>query len=187
MEQIEAQEALDRLEELVHRLKIDFDRFFIGALPTPPETLRYKCFAGVRQLRSEHHKSAAMRFKVNSLEAKLNSLNELFNRRLRALETGPAPRARAVQASTGRAHDPYHGVVIEREANPGAVEALYAELYGRGGRGKKTDLASFQGFLANQAEKIRKKTGCSDVVFRITHDQGKPRLKAKPAGEAGSG
>lgn len=181
MDKIEAQEALDRLEELVHRLKIDFDRFFIGALPTPPETLRYKCFARVRELRSEHHKSAAIRFKVNSLEAKLNSLNELFNRRLRALETGTATRGRVVEPSPGRGFDAFDGVVIQPEADPRAVEALYAELYGKQGRGKKTDLESFQGFLKSQAEKIREKTGCDDVVFRVTNEKGKRRLKAKPA------
>jgi len=181
---IEAQEALDRLEELVHKLKIDFDRFFIGALPTPPEALRHKCFAGIRSLRSEHHKSAGIRFRVNSLEAKLNSLNELFNRRLRALETGSATPARSHDPAQARTHDPIGGVVIKPSADPSAVEALYSELYGEGGRNAKTDLESFQGFLMNQAKAIRQKTGCADVVFRVTSDKGKPRLKAKPAGDA---
>ncbi len=165
-------------------MKIDFDRFFIGALPTPPETLRYKCFAGIRSLRSEHHKSAAIRFKVNSLEAKLNSLNELFNRRLRAMETGPATPARNREPAQVRTHDPLDGVVIKPSADPSAVEALYSELYGKGGRNAKTDLESFQGFLMNQAQAIREKTGCADVVFRVTSEKGKPRLKAKPAGDA---
>jgi hypothetical protein len=184
VDQLEAQEALDRLDELIHKLKIDFDRFFIGALPTPPETLRYKCFAGIRSLRSEHHKSASIRFKVNSLEAKLNSLNELFNRRMRAMETGPALGVRRREPTRAAAYDPYDGVVIKSSADPGAVEALYSELYGKSGRDAKTDLESFQGFLMSQAEKVREKTGCAEVVFRVTSDKGKRRLKARPANDA---
>ncbi len=186
MDPLEAQEILDDLELRLKRLKIDFDRFFIGALPTPPESLRFKCFAIIRKLRGEHHKSAAVRFKINSTEAKLNSLSELFNRRMRALEMGGKAPARAIEPTAEPAYDPYGGVVIQPSADRGAVEALYSELYGKGGRKTGTDLDSFKGFLASQAEKIRQKTGCADVVFRITSEDGKRRLKAKPAPETGS-
>ncbi len=171
---------------MVQRLKIDFDRFFNGALPTPPESLRYKAFAEMRKLRSVHHKSAGIRFRVNSLEAKLNSLNELFNRRLRDAEMGLRPQAAALAGRRRPVEDPYDGVVIDKEPDPSAVEALYSELYGKSKRGKKTDLESFRGFLLSQAEAIRDKTGCDDVVFRVTSKDGKLKLKAKP-GEGSAG
>lgn len=180
MDPKEAEEALERIDELIRRLKIDFDRFFNGALPSPPETLRFKAFAEVRKLRSEHHKSAVIRFRINSLEAKLNSLSELFNRRLREVESGAVQIPRRPGAARPPRHDPYDGVVIDREADPRAVEALYSELYGKQGRSAKTDLESFQGFLQSQAKAIREKTGCDDVVFRVTEKKGKLQLKAKP-------
>lgn len=180
MDPIEAQETLDRLDELVRKLKIDFDRFFIGSLPTPPENLRFKAFAEVRKLRSAHHKSAAIRFKVNSLEAKLNSLSELFNRRLREMDAGTAYQRRQAVLAEAAAHDPYSGVVIRTDSDPTAIEALYSELYGKEGRSAKTDLESFKGFLDSQAKTIRDKTGCTDVVFRVTSKAGKLQLKAKP-------
>lgn len=184
MDPLEAQEALERLEEMVQRLKIDFDRFFNGALPTPPESLRFKTFAEMRRLRSEHHKSAAIRFRVNSLEAKLNSLSELFNRRLRDLESGThQPPRKAIDDAQLPMKDPYRGVVIDTAPDPGAVEALYTELYGKKGRGGRTDLESFREFLISQAASIRDKTGCSDVMFRITSKKGKLSLKAKPVEE----
>jgi hypothetical protein len=176
----EAEEALERIDELIRRLKIDFDKFFNGALPTPPETLRFQTFAEVRKLRSEHHKSAVIRFRINSLEAKLNSLSEFFNRRLRDIESGVSQRPRRPGAVRKPTHDPYNGVVIDRQADPRAIEALYSELYGKQGRNAKTDLESFQGFLQKQAEAIRDKTGCDDVVFRVTSKKGKLQLKAKP-------
>ena len=180
MDAIEAQDALERLDELVHRLKIDFDRFFNGALNTPPESLRFKVFAEMRKLRSEHHKSAAIRFRVNSLEAKLNSLNELFNRRLREHESGTKRAGAKLVPDRAPATDPYAGVVIRREPDAQAVEALYAELYGGKGREKKSDVETFRTFLVSQAAKIREKTGCTDVVFRVTSKNGSLKLKAKP-------
>ena len=187
MDAVEAQERLERLEELVHRLKIDFDRFFNGALQTPPETLRFKVFAEMRKLRSEHHKSAVIRFRVNSLEAKLNSLNELFNRRLREHESGvPRPGTRMVSTKPPPALDPRDGVVIRLQPEAHAIEALYSELYGQGKRNGKPDLESFRSFLLSQAEKIRKKTGCRDVVFRVTEQNGDLKLKAKPRKRRGA-
>ena len=186
MDPVEANEVLDRVEEWIRRLKIDFDRFFIGALPTPPETIRYKAFAEVRRLRTEHHKSAAVRFRLNSLEAKLNSLNELFNRRLREMEMGLRKRQRATEEQAPPDLDPYAGIVVRTEPDQRGVEALYSELYGQEGRKAKTDLESFRGFLLSQAESIRTKTGCKDVVFRVTSRKGKLHLKAKPREETAS-
>ncbi len=182
MDALEAKETLERLEELVQRLKVDFDRFFNGALTTPPETLRFKVFAEMRRLRSEHHKSAAIRFRVNSLEAKLNSLNELFNRRLREHESGTRrPGARLVVDRMPKATDPYSGVVIGSKPSTREVEALYSELYKKGKRNGKSDLESFRAFLLSQADRIREKTGCAEVVFRVTSNKnGALKLKAKP-------
>lgn len=183
MDSTEANEALDQLDEAIQRMKIDFERFFNGALPFPPELYRSRAFRQVRVLRSEHHKSAAVRFRLNSLEAKLNSLSELFNRRIRELETrGARPAAHAREETAD--HDPYAGVRVAGGDDRQAVESLYAELYGKRGRGAETDLESFRGFLRSQAETIRRKTGCDDVVFRVVSDRGKLKLKARPASPA---
>lgn len=186
MDSNEAHEALDQLDEAIQRMKIDFERFFNGALPFPPDTYRARAFRQVQRLRSQHHKSAVVRFRLNSLEAKLNSLSELFNRRLRELETRGVRTPGTSRKRPADDHDPYAGVRITRDRDQGAIESLYTELYGERGRGAKTDLDSFRGFLESQAETIRRKTGCDEVVFRVVSDRGKLKLKARPAEPAGS-
>lgn len=166
--------AIDRLEADIRNLKIEFERFFNGSLPVPPEDLRVRVFDHLRSLRSVHWRSAVDRFRLGSLEARLNSLNELVNRRLRNLEQ--AGRPARDEAGAKRSYDPYRGVVMEKEFDSAAAEALYNELYGRNGR---TDLETFSDFLRRQTAKIRRRTGCNQVQFRVASERGKLTLKAK--------
>ena len=43
--------------------------------------------------------------------------------------------------------------------------------------------AAFRGYLAQQIESIRLKTGCDAVQFRIATEDGKLKLKAKPVSQ----
>ncbi len=171
-------EAIDQLEQEIRELKIQFERFFNGALPVPPDELRQQAFKHLRRLRSQHLRSLATRFRLNSLEARLNSLNELFNRRLREFEQS-GERHPLHDPSRHRDFDPYAGIVLEGGTGRRGVEVLYQELYGANGRRSKTDLESFHAFLRREEAKIRKKTGCNRVQFRVASDGGKLKLKAR--------
>lgn len=173
------EEAIARFERNLGRLRVDFERFFNGALPTPPDELRQQVFDDMKAMRSLRLSSFADRFRLNGLEARLNSLNELLNRRLREWEQEGTRRAEQSDQSTN-GFDPYEGVVVGSSTDHAAVEALYGELYSQQGRVAKTDFASFESFLDRQAAKIRKSTGCSEVRFRVASEKGKLRLKAKP-------
>lgn len=164
---MDTSEALDRLDRNIRQLKIDFERFFNGASPTPPEDSRQGVFAEVKRLR-DRRLVFADRFRLNTLEARLNSLSELFNRRLRdqELSGGPATGDRAL--------------LFEPQTSRDAVRALYNDLYEASGRRAATDLAGFHAFLKREAEKIRSRTGCRHVQFRLARDDGRIRLKARP-------
>lgn len=168
---------LDRLDRSIRQLKIDSDRFFNGALPTPPEDLRKGVYEALREVRNRPLLSYAERFFLNSLEARLNTLDELYHRRLREAEMGS-------QAASPPAASPVPlrsaGVVFDE--GRGAFETaqiLYEELYGDSGRERKTDFASFFDFLRDKAAKIRRMTGRQQVQFRVDRADGRPTLRAK--------
>ncbi len=168
---------LDLLEGGIRRLKIDFDRFFNGALPLPPEDQRKEVKRMLREARSRRLPTFAERFHLNTLEARFNTLNELFNRRLRELETiGTAPSAKTGAAPVF----PAAGLVVGTSPDLSAVTAIYNELYTSGGRQAKTDFDSFHSYLRQQIDTLRKRTGCEQVRFRVTSANGQPTLKAKP-------
>lgn len=173
-------EAIDRLGRDVQQLRVDFERFFNGALPFPPEELRNRVQVQLRQLRNANLSTAVESFRLGDLEARFNSYNELFNRRLRDREEGRHPQAAHQAPPPTRRHDPEKGILVGDRVDPEAAEALYCRLASAPGDSPKFDLDSFQTYLVKQAAAIRAKTGCSEVQFRLAVEDGKTKLKARP-------
>ena len=76
-------------------------------------------------------------------------------------------------------------VIVEIETRGGLVG--FGECLARRGAAAKLDLESFRSYLARQIEEIRAKTGAEQVQFRLTEEQGKVKLKARPVGPGGEG
>ncbi|MES1243704.1 MAG: MXAN_5187 C-terminal domain-containing protein [Acidobacteriota bacterium] len=173
-------EALDQLARDIRQLQIDFERFFNGGLPLPPEELRTRVQTQLRNLRNLNMPSAVESFRLNDLEARYNSYNELFNRRLRDVEEGRRGPHKVFAFVERSRFDPRGGIVFGSDIDPEAAEALYHGLSAGAGDGPRFDLDSFQTYLRRQTEAIRQKTGCSEVQFRVTEEEGKLKLKARP-------
>jgi hypothetical protein len=172
------QEALDQLARDIQQMRIEFERYFSGGLPIPPEETRNRVQAQLRNLRGVTMNGAADGFRLGSLEAQFNTYNELYNRRLRDREEGRKAVSRVAAAEKPR-YDPRGGITLGSRIEPEAAEALYRGLASGGGE-VKFDLDSFQTYLARQVEAIRQKTGCEQVQFRLAEEEGKLKLKAKP-------
>ena len=164
---------LDTLERSLKELRIEYEKYFNGAADLPPAELQAAIARNVRSLRGQV-KSSVDQFRLSSLESRLNSYTEMFNRRVRAVEEGRSPRRRVGAPEAGP--DVYDGVVVGKSIDERAAAALYQGLYDNS---SKVDLDSFQGYLDRQAEMIRKKTGCAQVQFRLTEEGGRTKLKAK--------
>src|SRR4051812_40276323 len=174
-------DVLDQLGRDIQQLRVDFERFFNGALPFPPEELRGRVQAQIRQLRGMSNLATAVdSFRLGDMEARFNSYNELFNRRVRDTEEGRHPAARPAAPPPPRRYDPAQGIVFGDRIDPQAAEALYQGLAASPGDGPRFDLDSFQTYLARQVTAIREKTGCAQVQFRLAAEDGKIKLKARP-------
>ena len=164
-------------------MRIEYERYFSGALDIPPGELKDRVAAEVRGLRDRAGLSSVDRFRLSHLEARFNSYNELFNRRMREQEEGRDQNRRKGGERSPRL-DPRRGIVVAGEAvTPAVVEALYAGLAG-GGRTPQFDLDTFKAYLARQHRSIREKTGCQEIRFRLADENGKTKLKVKPLGTA---
>jgi hypothetical protein len=173
-------ETFDKLSRDIHQLRVDFERFFNGALPFPPEELRGRVQAQLRSLRGMNLVAAVDNFRLGDLEARFNSYNELFNRRLRDTEEGRQPAARPAPGPAPQRFDPAAGIVVGDRIDPEAAEALYRGLATSPGDSPRFDLDSFQTYLTRQVAAIREKTGCTQVQFRLASEDGKLKLKARP-------
>jgi hypothetical protein len=174
-------EILDQLGRDIQQLRIDFERFFNGALPVPPEELRGRVQAQIRTLRGMTNLATAVdNFRLGDFEARFNSYNEMFNRRLRDLEEGRVTAVRAAPPAAPQRYDPHLGIVLGDRVDPQAAEALYQGLVAAPGEAPRFDLDSFQTYLSRQVAAIREKTGCDQVQFRLAAEDGKVKLKARP-------
>lgn len=165
---------LDRLAAELRRLRIEFERFFNGALDVPPDELHRSISAELARLRRSEGQSVADRFRLGTLEAQLATYGELYGRRLREREEGGR---RTPAAATPSAAD--RGIVCGETAEPEAAAALY-QVLARSGQAPKFDLQTFQLYLDRQLTAIRAKTGCRRVRFRVIDEDGQMKLKAKP-------
>jgi len=148
-----------------------------------PEEARAAIARDLRALRQESGLDVAESFRLTTLEARFNVIGERFGRLLRGREEGRSPVPRAAAAPAAPRHDPAAGVVLDRRLDASAVEALFAGL--ASGGATRLDLDSFRGYLAQQLEAIRAKTGSEAVQFRVAEEDGKLKLKAKPVGPSG--
>ena len=167
--------AMDLLAREINRFRIDAQRFLAGDLPLPPDELRDRLQSKLRELRNSRARGTAHNFRLNSLEAKLNSHADLLGRRVRSRELGEARRARDLEKPR---HDPVQGVVVGRQVDSGVADALYKGL-----NSPSMGIEKFRSYLGQQAEAIRTKTGCSEIQFRVAVKDGKLKLKAKPIRE----
>lgn len=179
-------QQLDQLADNIEKFKIEFERFLAGAPILPPDEQKNRLMRELRELRTANLRTSAEQFRLAALEARFNSYSELFNRRLRDREEGRGAKpVRAASSGSARGLDASSGVVVTDRLEADAVAALYATLTRRAGDASATgapamELTTFRGYLAQQVESIRLKTGCEAVQFRIAAEDGKLKLKAKP-------
>jgi hypothetical protein len=174
-------EMLDQLGRDIRQLQVDFERFFNGALPFPPEELRNRVQGQLRQFRSLNLTAAVDNFRLADLEARYNTYNELWNRRVRDQEEGRHAAARPATPEAPR-YDVERGILVAGSIDPAAAMALYQAL--ARSEAPKFDLDSFRTYLERQAVAIRTRTGCDQVQFRLADEDGKLKLKARPVGES---
>jgi hypothetical protein len=80
----ETDEQIERLEEDIRKLKIDFEIFFNGGTKRAPHQARASLEARSNKLNGNRDLSFAQRYKLNNLLARYRSYRELWRRRLKA-------------------------------------------------------------------------------------------------------
>ncbi|HSI89288.1 MAG TPA: hypothetical protein VK918_09540 [Pyrinomonadaceae bacterium] len=74
---------LNRLEDAIRRLKIDFDIYFNGSAKRPPLEARARLESNIKRMSDNRNLSYAQRYQLNGLVARFTSYRELWRRTLR--------------------------------------------------------------------------------------------------------
>lgn len=192
-------EDLELLEKSLRELQVGWEKFFGGVDKKPPTEVKGRVEALLKRYAYAEMRNNTERFRYQNLQARYNTFNELWSKRLRAIEEGkplgvhglkadilppprPVPLPEPAAAPRAAAHS---GEVRVRgaEADAEAVRALYDRFLDerkKTGESGAVKFDSFQKLIAQQAGRILKEKGAHAVDFRLETKDGKVSLKAKP-------
>lgn len=78
------EEQIEKLDDDVRRLKIEFDIYFNGGTKAPPHQRRASLEARIKRLNGNRDLSFSKRYRLNTVISKYTSYRELWRRRLKA-------------------------------------------------------------------------------------------------------
>lgn len=199
------EEDLEKIDEGIFKLQKEWDRFFSGQERKAPFEAKQRLDRLVRRYVGVEIRNNVERFRFQSLTAKYNTLSDLWNRKLRAIEEGrplssaqlkhvrelagdaPAAASEPRPSAGGKPAEPASGIRAEvrlstlREDEQG-VKALYDQFKAaRASVGEsEVKFESFKKLIAQQRTRLLEEKDAVAVDFRVALQDGKVALKAKP-------
>ena len=191
-------EDLEQIEKSIKLLQIEWEKFFGGVEKKPPTDLRARVETLIKKYAYAEIRNNGERFRYQTLSTRYATFNELWNKRMRAIEEGrpmgihgvyerkvapppvyapPPPAARAAGSGSGevRVKDPGGDTAAVRSLFDRFLEARKAA-----GEAAPVKFESFQKIISQQAARILTEKGAQAVDFRLETKDGKVSLKAKP-------
>jgi hypothetical protein len=195
------EEDIPVIEDAIRQIHVEWDKFFAGIERKPPNDLKMRLEALIRRHANAETKNNTDRFRYQTLVARYNTLNELWQKKLRAREEGkafgvhgikadllpppPPPPASVSVAAADRGLSPggpgeFRLQGVQRDE--GTVRALYDRFLAARqevGESARIKFESFQKLIDQQASRLLGDKGGQAVAFRLETKDGKVCLKAK--------
>jgi hypothetical protein len=187
-------EDLDQIDKAIKQLQIEWEKFFGGVERKPPNDLKTRVEALIRRHASAEIRNNTERFRYQNLAARYNTFNEMWGKRLRALEEGRVmgvhgPHAKAPPAPPRPERVPARAAggggevrIQDPERDSEAVRSLFDRFIEERQKTGESGAVKFEGFrklIAQQASRILSEKGGQAVSFRLETRDGKVSLKAK--------
>ena len=185
-------EALDAVDEDLANLQVLYEKYFLGIDRKPPDTQRKCVSKRLREMRTTTVKNTGLKFRINTLFAKLISYERMWDRTLREIEDGTykrdvfkakyriAQREAEEKAAPEAAPPPPQKIELSDEK----LRRLYdTYLVARQRTGEPTDGISFDAIASKiraQVPLLMEKHKAKSVEFKVVIKGGRAVLKAVP-------
>jgi hypothetical protein len=180
---------LDALEEGMTALHVLYEKYFLGIDRRPPDLERKRISSKAREMRNVLIRNTALKFRINTLFAKLISFERMWDRTLREIEDGTYKRD--LFKAKLRQTDREGGADRLAGARPGApqisddkLRRLYdTYLVARQRTGESTQNISFESVaqrIREQVPQLMEKHNARNIEFKVVIKGGKAILKAVP-------
>ena len=201
------EEDLTRIEEGIFKLQKEWERFFSGQERKAPFESKQRLERLVRKYVGVEIRNNVERFRFQSLTAKYNTLSDMWNRRLRAIEEGrPMTSVQVKHVRELLAEALPDGQVPVLQSSPGSRSVLtpgpgrievrlstlrdddegVKNLYEQFRKARESvgesevKFESFRKLITQQRARLLEEKDAVAVDFRVALQDGKVALKAKP-------
>lgn len=178
-------EELDQLADSLRRLKIEYETYFNGGSPRPPNVLIFR----VERIINRHNSGASdmslrQRYRLNQLAQSYFAYKDLWRRKLKLREQGiaahrqepPAPGAPFSMIWSG----PDGGQNIHQ-----LLQAAVCAFSQAGAAAPVFDAERFAEFARRRVRQFKQSLECDALRLTVCVDQGRVKLRAAKA-ETGS-
>jgi len=185
-------EDLGELDEALTNLQVLYEKYFLGIDRRPPEQERKRVSNKMRELRTTMVRNTALKFRINTMFAKLISFERVWDRTLREIEEGTYKRdvfkaklhmrERDGKKKDGRA-GPAHSQQAPEITEPQLRKLYDTYLVARKRCGEPTEGISFESVATRiraQVPQLMEKHKARNIEFKVVIKGGKAVLKAIP-------
>jgi hypothetical protein len=183
---------LDELDEAIAGLHVLYEKYFLGIDRRPPDQERKRVSAKTRELRTQMIRNTALKFRINTLFAKLISFERMWDRTLREIEEGIYKR----DVFKAKMHmkekvDPNKKRVAAAPEAPQISDDNLRRIYdtyllARKRCGEPVDGISYDAVASRiraQVPELMQKHKAKNIEFKVVIKGGKAILKAIPHAE----
>lgn len=182
-------EDLDQVEEAMTGLQVLYEKYFLGIDRRPPDAQRRQVSEKMRVLKTTAVKNTALKFRIQTLFAKLISFERMWDRTLREIEEGTYKRdvykARLREARRGGGDQrPGQAAAASPQLSEQMIRKLYdTYLVARQRTGESTVGLTYDAIASRiraQVPELMARHKARNIEFKVVIKGGKAVLKAIP-------
>jgi hypothetical protein len=181
----EIEELLQELDQMLARLRLEYEQYFAGAARREPQALRGKVQKVITRFLNEPPRNSGQKFRFNTLNSRFQIYRQLWGRTMREIEAGTYKPHRF----RADIHDAVRGSPrpeeITQPTSPGAPRSGLDQLHEALMSARRTtgepalDREKLSRIVAQQTATLRKQHGQdAKIRFRVVIEAGRARLKA---------
>lgn len=168
----------EKLNELVRK----YEQYFLGIEKREPIKLLEEIERIARRYSATTIVNTMVKFKYNSLVARLQSYKQYWNRIIREIEEGRYSRDKFRMGMHRKTPPPVltpAAPAVSHEFDCISEQYLEARKTCKLGT-DSINPATLKATLEKQKEALRQKYNCTDIEFHVVVEEGKPKIKARP-------
>ena len=182
-------EDLDQVEEAMTGLQVLYEKYFLGIDRRPPDAQRRQVSETMRVLKTTTVKNTALKFRIQTLFAKLISFERMWDRTLREIEEGTYKRdvykAKLRDARRGKGEQkPAQAAAASSQLSEQMIRKLYdTYLVARQRTGESIAGITYEGIASRiraQVPDLMARHKARNIEFKVVIKGGKAILKAIP-------